>query len=805
MVSSKFTRTAAASALSLAIVLTLALTCHAATEEILHHFAYPQTGSEPLAPLVADASGNLYGSSLAGGPQNLGTIFELSPKAGGGWSETVLHTFSGSDGAYPLGRLRMDKDGNLYGTTEGGGVAPTCPFASNSCGTVFKLSPSENRGWTETVLHSFTGGSDGSFPDHGVNFDASGNIYGSASDGGACDDLGCGKIFKLTNNAGTWTETIVYAFKGGSDGIDPSGVIFDQAGNMYGVTPVGGAACDCGTVFELTPTSDGVTEKVLYTFTGGADGDFPVSDLVLDNSGNLYGTTEFGGANSCNSGCGTVFKLSLGADGWTKTELFAFAGGTDASGPLGRLIYDDGVLYGATTNGGGNNQACYQGCGTIFQLSSASGAWKESILHRFEGADGSNPESIIQDATGHFYGFAYAGGVGGMGVIFQLTHTLNGWMESTVHSFSTVDGDNVYASASGLISDSAGNLYGTTQAGGRYNAGTVFEMMRSGTGWIEKILYSFKGGADGSQPQGTLTFDTAGNLYGVNYAGGIFRQRWCGTTAPLGCGTVFRLTPNGDSWTASTIYTFCKQIECPDGSHPASSLVFDNAGNLYGIADTGGNTTCPDGCGVIFQLTPAGDTWTERVMLENRSYNSPQGLTIDNAGNLYSAAGSEIFEVSNSGGVWNVKNIFSFRGGAAGSYPSGYLIFDGLGNLFGTTKTGGTEGIGTAFMLSPVSGGWQKKTLYSFSAANDESFPNGGLAFDSAGNLYGTTSGGNGTVFELRPQSGPWREVRLHTFKGGTDGIGPNVGVVVDATGNVYGTTGGATSENAGIVFEITP
>ncbi len=788
------------------VFFSLTATTFAATEDILHHFTFPQKGSIPSGPLLADGNGNFYGTTVLGGPHNLGTVFELSPKTGGGWAVIILHSFSGADGNFPSGRLRLDKDGTLYGTTQQGGVAPTCPLTANTpgCGTVYKLVNNGDGNWTETVLHSFTGASDGAFPNDGVNFDVAGNIYGSTSDGGACSDLGCGKIFKLTNNSGTWTESIVYTFTGGSDGADPSGVIFDSAGNMYGVTSGGGSSCSCGTVFELTPTATGVTEKLLYSFAGGADGNFPISDLVLDGNGNLYGTTLFGGAGSCK--CGTVFELSSGSDAWTKATLYSFAGANDGASPVGRLIYNSGVLYGATQTGGGNNSACTGGCGTIFQLSLTSGVWSESILHKFNGTDGSDPESLIQDTAGNLHGVAGSGGMGGLGEVFQLTPTSNSWTESTMHAFDTVDGENSQASASGLISDAGGNLYGTTQTGGLYNAGTVFEMVLTGSTWTEKILYNFKGGAGGNQPQGTLTFDAAGNLYGVTFAGGVNRQYWCGNTPPLGCGTVFKLTHTGDAWTASTIYTFCEVIECPDGSHPFSSLVSDGAGNLYGISATGGSLNCTFGCGVVFRLTPTGDTWTESVLLATgKCFNSQPGLTIDAAGNLFCAAGSEIVQLSNSGGNWTWNNIFSFRGGAAGIGPNSNLIFDASGNLYGTNRSGGADNLGTVFMLSPVSGGWQEKTLFSFTDASDESKPNGGLAFDSAGNLFGTTAAGNGAVFELKRNSGSWVHVRLHTFGGGTDGIGPNVGLAVDASGHVYGTTGVPTSENAGIIFQIMP
>ncbi len=310
------------------------------TEIVLHFFAGGTSdGSEPLAGLIFDSSGNLYGTTSEGGGTGCsagigcGTVFKLAPPfpPATSWTETVLHSFAGggSDGAFPEARLITDLSGNLYGTTyEGGGTG--CSYG-RGCGTVFKLAP----GGTETVLYSFTGGSDGAQPSAGLIADGAGNLYGTTSSGGASRQLqcsgtdgfplGCGVVFKLSPPippATNWTETVLYAFAGEiSDGSGPSGLIFDGAGNLYGITASGGPG-NVGTVFKLAPPippATSWTETVLYNFSfggGGGGGSNPSAGLIADSAGNLYGTTFVGGSGTgCfqgenDLGCGTVFKLA---------------------------------------------------------------------------------------------------------------------------------------------------------------------------------------------------------------------------------------------------------------------------------------------------------------------------------------------------------------------------------------------------------------------------------------------------------------------------------------------------------------
>jgi uncharacterized repeat protein (TIGR03803 family) len=388
---------------------------------------------------------------------------------------------------------------------------------------------------------------------------------------------------------GAWAASkykVLYSFKGGSDGIGPTGLIFDPAGNLYGTTDVGGGGgCTnegCGTVFQLT-TSDGKwSEKVLLRLKG-MKGHFPDAGVIIDAEGNLYGT-----ASGHFGGYGIVFKLTPGANGnWSVSVLHAFAGGNDGQTPYGGLVRDAaGKLYGTTDIGGGYG-SCYLYCGTVYELSPPrlkGGKWKEKILYRFKGGvDGGNPTaSLILDAAGSLYSTTAIGGAYGWGTVFQLTHGANGkWTESVLHSFDeSTDGAEPF---SAVIFDKVGNLYGTTYAGPGANHGTVFKLTPSSGGWKESVLHIFQGGSDGGNSYSGLIFDSAGNLYGT-------------TTGALstGIGTVYKLVPgSGDVWTETILHSFTGD----NGS--AAPLIMDSVGNLYGAAGGGGK-----GWGLVFEISP---------------------------------------------------------------------------------------------------------------------------------------------------------------------------------------------------------
>jgi uncharacterized repeat protein (TIGR03803 family) len=392
----------------------------------------------------------------------------------------------------------------------------------------------------ERKLHNFgITGTDSAEPYYaGLIFDAAGNLYGTTVNGGS---YGEGTVFELTpDGSGGWAEKKLHNFGiTGADGTGPAaGLIFDSAGNLYGTTTTGGTYGQ-GTVFELTPNgSGGWVEKVLHNFgiTGGTDGTAPFAGLIFDSAGSLYGTTVLGGRYNA----GTVFELTPnGSGGWTEKKLHNFNNnGTDGYQPYGGLIFDaTGNLYG-TTYYGGDYPCGSRGCGTVFELTpEQGGGWTEKKLHNFgiDGTDGVNPSAgLIFDSAGSLYSTTYAGGDYGSGTVFELTpNGSGGWTEKKLHNFGIdgADGVNPYA---GLIFDTAGNLYGTTNVGGDYSSGTVFELTpEQGGGWTEKKLHNFGiDSTDGVSPYAGLIFDTAGNLYGTTYFGGDYSS-----------GTAFEVTP----------------------------------------------------------------------------------------------------------------------------------------------------------------------------------------------------------------------------------------------------------------------
>jgi uncharacterized repeat protein (TIGR03803 family) len=384
----------------------------------------------------------------------------LAPGAGAQSKYKTLHRFKGGkDGGNSRAGLIFDQTGNLYGATARGGTGGK--------GTVFKLTPKADGSWTKSILYNFTGGTDGSAPSASLIFDQKGNFFGTTTGGGG---QGNGTVFKLAPNAdGSWTESVLYRFRGGTDGFYPSAsLIFDQKGNLYSTTFDGGAR-GYGTVFKLAPNADGSwTESVLYSFLGGHDGGNPDASLIFDQTGSLYGTTVDGGAQ----GNGTAFVLTPNADGsWTESVLYPFTGGKDGGGPRAGLIFDQaGSLYGTTPYGGCDD------CGVVFELTrQTDGSWAESVLYSFNLRDGYYPlAGLIFDAAGNLYGTTvYCGRGGGWGTVFKLTPNSNGkWTKTVLHRFFGAPG--AFPSA-GLIFDASGNLYGTTY-GDPSLSGSVFEI-----------------------------------------------------------------------------------------------------------------------------------------------------------------------------------------------------------------------------------------------------------------------------------------------------------------------------------------
>jgi uncharacterized repeat protein (TIGR03803 family) len=377
---------------------------------------------------------------------------------------TVLHTFNSTDGAFPDGGLIQGSDGNLYGTASGGGA--------HGFGTVFKITPSGRF----TTIYSFAGGvGDGAYPLYSVIRDSAGNIYGTTQNGGPADNLG-GVVFKITSSG---HESILHMFTGGADGGNPDGdLIRDSGGNLYGVTVAGGdTTCadeiffvGCGVVFRLDPAGN---ETVLHTFEGGLDGANPWGGLVMDSAGNLYGTTEFGGRYAA----GQIFKINRSGH---KTVIHDFDPGLNLDGgsPRTALTFaPGGILYGTTANGGdlSTSWCSTLGCGTLFKVDTHNVV---TTIHSFEG-----PPS---------------------------------------------DGDTPWGP---VARDAAGNLYGVTADGGEnFDAGIVYKLDPSGN---ETILHNFTQGTDGFEPSGRLYVTSSGTVFGTASL----------SSGPDGDGVIFKITP----------------------------------------------------------------------------------------------------------------------------------------------------------------------------------------------------------------------------------------------------------------------
>jgi len=370
-------------------------------------------------------------------------------------------------------------------------------------------------------------------------------------------------------------------------------LVMDASGNLYG-TAAGGGAFQNGVVFEFTPVGKGKWQQhVLYDFRGQPDGSGPSGNLVFDAAGNLYGTTGVGGTGpNCvgDPGCGTVFELSPNGDGsWTESVLYSFQDGSDGAGyPQGLTINSSGSLYGVT---GDNGSAIYQ----LSPPQQGGGDWTETTLYDREWGQFMAPDPVL---------------------------------------------------------DKESNLYDTC-TGLDCGVGDVIELKHSGNTWRAEFLYGFEGGGNGGHPQAGIIFDKRGQMYGTAYGGG---NNW---------GVVFKLRGSGSKWRESLLYIFCSRNGCADGASPAAPVVFDRDGNLYGTTEQGGFAACPDGyrrgCGVVFKLAPATHEWKETV-------------------------------------------LHSFKGGLDGYSPEEGVTLDGQGRIFGTTPSGGTasgQGYGTVFEITP--------------------------------------------------------------------------------------------------------
>jgi len=377
----------------------------ASATKLVYSFGGSADGEYTDTELVRDSAGNLYGTSVQGGVFGGGTVFQVTPAG----AHTVLYDFTGgADGGEPYKGVTLDAEGNLYGTAVTGGGG-SC---EGGCGVVYKLSNSGGT-WNQTVIHTFTG-SDGSGPGSPVAIDKNGDVFGTTPTGGA---NGIGVVYQLREDVGAWKFRVIHTFTGGDDGGGGSAsrLLIDAAGNLFGVCTVGGAN-GFGTVFEMSLHQGLWQLTTLYAFKDSPDGALPYGGLIADKAGNFYGTTYYAGANDL----GTVYQLTKINGAWTERVLYSFQGGSDGGSPISTLVADAaGNLYGTTSEGGA--AAC--GCGTIFKMSrDSTGKWSETVAYRFPGTPqpGFAYNGLVADPSGIFYGATVHGGSGNDGAIYKF-------------------------------------------------------------------------------------------------------------------------------------------------------------------------------------------------------------------------------------------------------------------------------------------------------------------------------------------------------------------------------------------------
>jgi hypothetical protein len=391
----------------------------------------------------------------------------------------IIYTFRGADdGGWPWAPLLLDdRTGTLYGTTEVGGNELCQNYFQFGCGTIFALTPSPN-GWTESVLYRFQGGSDGAHPRAPLVPRPDGYFYSTTTAGGGAIQGGIGTAFRI--KPGTWQEEVIFRFSSYQQGAYPQGAIaFDGSGDLYGLTPNGG---ESGVAFELIPDPTFQwSEQVLYPNVG-----LPYAGVITDRLGNVYGTSDDNGAYNE----GSVFELSHEQLGWQFANIYSF------------------------------HDLCGMFCG------------------------GTQPGDLAADKRGNLFGFTGDAGIPGCrnfgcGTVFEMTYRGGKWQEKTLYEFRNVaDGWGPGYAAPAL--DCHGNIYGTTQGGGQYGFGTVFELSRAKSGWTKTTLFSFPSGAGGAEPFGGVVVDQRGNVFGTTYYGGKAGGKTC---KKYGCGIVFEITP----------------------------------------------------------------------------------------------------------------------------------------------------------------------------------------------------------------------------------------------------------------------
>ncbi len=735
--------------------------------EPLVHFTGSGVGSNGAGPrgqLALGADGCLYGTTSAGGSNNCGTVFKVTP---GGVLTTLVH-FTGNGasnkGQSPMAGLTLGPDGSFYGTTVNGG----------GYGTLFKMTPAG----VLTTLLTFTGNgtsNKGSYPYSSLTLGTDGHFYGTTYAGGSSN---CGTVFKVTPE-GVLTTLVHFTGNGASNkgerpytGLEPAG-----DGGFYGTTYEGGSH-DRGTIFHINPA--GVLTTLVQFTTDPVHGWGPRGNLTLAADGHLYGTTVGGGTH----GRGTAFQMTPAGVLTTLVHFSGDSGASKGASPVGRLnLGGDGNFYAMTENGG------EQGEGTAFKMTPAGELTTlVEFAHLGITSAGATPwANLVEGADGHVYGMTYQGGTAGHGTIFKMSPA--GVMTKLVDFSNNGPTNKGSLPYGGLMRASDGHFYGCTSRGGAWGYGTAFRLTPEGV-LTTLVEFSNNGASNrGNSPRDRLVEGPDGALYGTTYAGG------------LGYGTVFRLTREG---VLTTLVEFSNNGASNRGSSPDAGLVLATDGNFYGTTYAGG----PYNHGTVFRMTPAGVLTTlvdfTNYGLSNKGSRPLGGLVQGPDGSLYgithqggtagqTAGPGTVFKMTLAGALTTLVTFSNDGLDHRGTYPVGRLVLAADGNFYGQTSQGGISGKGTVFRMTPAG---EHTTLLEFAGvglgAESGSTPRGGLVADSTGRkLYGMTSsggGGGGIIFRLDV---PMPEITL-SGNGADVACGDMIPAVTDHTdfGSVLQTVG---------------